>query len=443
MNKKIKEFGIVDVIVWFIFAIVCFFSFQQGDILHTAGSSFGYLNGHFWDFYDWNKQYLTVDAYMPTTYIMFAIWNIPLRLLKLVTVPTMSVSVGVLMWYKLFPVLLYLVCAYIIYKICKQVGLEDKKARIGSYVFVTCPIGFFSQFIFGQYDVFTVLFMLLGYYYYLKENDKLFILYFGIAITCKYFALLFFLPLLLLRQKNIFKIVWMMLCVGVPFALEMLFYIHSSAFKEGVFGFNATSYIFNASIDTGYYKISIVVMLWVALCVVAHLKDSENVFVDSLFILNLAVFICFGLSMWHPQWLLLAVPFMSLGVVVSKKNDVLLLLELILTCLYCMFTVNMWTNHVDQTLLFNGVLKGFIKHPIGEGSSINMSMLYVIKNKDLIMSFFSGCLLALTILKMPRYMTVDDAQISIDKKIWYIRARFVLGTLFFIVPAFVCFFVAC
>ena len=235
----------------------------------------------------------------------------------------------------------------------------------------------------------------------------------------------------------------MMLFVCVPFLMEMLLYIHSPAFREGVFGFNATSYIFNASIDTGYYKISIVVVLWIALCVFSYLKSVKNIFIESLFVLNLVVFLCFGLSMWHPQWLLLAVPFMSLGIVVNKKSDVLLLLELILSCLYCMFTVNMWPNHVDQTLLFNGVLKKFIKNPIGEDSAINMSMLYVVKNIDLIMSFFSGCLLALTILKMPRYMTTKDSEIDIDTKIWYIRARFVFGVLFFVVPAFICFFVAC
>lgn len=440
-NKKLFGLGIGDIVIWILFAIVCFFSFQQVDILHTAGSSFAYLHGHFADFYKYVDGYIGVPAYMPSTYIAFAIWNIPLRIFDVVPVPTMDVPTWVLMWYKLLPVILYMLTGYLIYRICKLSGVSDYKSKIGSYVFLSCPIGFFSQFLFGQYDIFTVVFMLLGYYFYLKNNNKLFVVMFGIAITFKYFALLFFVPLVLLKCKSVLKVILSIILVCVPIGMEILLYLPSAAFRKGVLGFGAASYIFNVSFDTGYYRISIVVVLWIVVCLLAFLRERGNVLIDSIFMLNVVCYLCFGLSMWHPQWLLLAVPFMSLGIIYNKKSDILMLLELLLMCAYCMFTVNMWGGNVDAALFLKGVLHGFLKKSLD--SVITMRSLYIIQDKNLIMSFFSGCLLALTILKAPRYMTVDDAEINIDEKVWYIRARFILGVLFFVVPAFICFFAAC
>lgn len=435
-NHKLSEFGIVDYVIWGILALICFFCFQQGDILHTAGSSLSFLNGHIWDFYDENLKYLSADAYLPSTYIIFAIWNIPIRLLGIVKTPSMTVPTVALMWYKLCPVIFYLLSGVIFYKICVTMGMDKKNAKIAAYIFISCPMGFFSQFIFGQYDIFTVFFMLLGYYFYLKNNNKMFVVFFSIAITFKYFALLFFIPLLLLKQKNIFKIIINVLCVVIPTFMEIAFYIHSSGFKEGVFGFGATNYIFAANIDTGFDKISIVVVLWIVVCVYAYLTLTSQICEYSVFCLNVVAYICFGLSMWHPQWLLLIVPFLSLGIVLNKHSDVLLFLELVLMCIACVYIVNRWPNHVDQNLFNLGVLNGITKEPLG--SKLNMSTLYVIKNNDLVMSLFSGCLCALTIFKYPKYTVLDKTKINLNKNIWYIRSRFLVGILFFVVPAFIC-----
>ena len=54
-SRKILLEGVdrTDWIIWGLFVIVCFVSYQHGDILHTGGSSIAYLNGHFADFYEW------------------------------------------------------------------------------------------------------------------------------------------------------------------------------------------------------------------------------------------------------------------------------------------------------------------------------------------------------------------------------------------------------
>ncbi len=109
----------IDYIIFAALAVVCFLTFQQGDIMHTAGCSYGYLQGHFWDFYEWDAyQYNMWGSYMPSTYLVFAFWNIPIKLLGIVTCPErFAANTAVLMWYKLLPVSLYLVSGYLIYKI--------------------------------------------------------------------------------------------------------------------------------------------------------------------------------------------------------------------------------------------------------------------------------------------------------------------------------------
>ena len=98
MNKYKDAQGRINKLDWCIFVLlasVCFFTMQQGDILHTGGSSFSLLKGHVLDFYEYTAQYLGGNAYMITSYILFAIWNIPIAFLGLVDTPTMSVPYGV------------------------------------------------------------------------------------------------------------------------------------------------------------------------------------------------------------------------------------------------------------------------------------------------------------------------------------------------------------
>lgn len=106
------------------------------------------------------------------------------------------------MWYKLLPVILYFVTSHLLYKIAMEIGFEEKKAKFCKFAFLVCPIGIYSQFIFSQYDIFMIFFLVLGVYYYFKDGLFRFALFFGIAATFKYQALAYFAVLLVLREKD-------------------------------------------------------------------------------------------------------------------------------------------------------------------------------------------------------------------------------------------------
>lgn len=440
--KSEESIAFVDWVIFAFLAILCFLSFQQGDIMHTGGSSFAYLNGHFLDFYDYNVQYFGGNSYMPSSYLLFAIWNIPIKLLGLMAVPTMSVTFPVVMWYKLLPTIFYLVSGYLIYKIALAAGMENLKAKLCGYAFLTMPIGFFSQFIFGQYDSFTVFFMLLGLLYYYRKDYLKFSIFFGISLTFKYFPLLIFIPMLLLVEKRVWHIIKYGIVVMIPIALEILTYLPSPAFKSGVFGFGATSYIFQVSLDTPFFSLSLFLLLWILLSAAAYFKDVSNaddLVKWSLFYSNIVTFLIFGLSMWHPQWLLFAVPFWVLGAFITKKFDTFMIIEFLMMSLFILFTVNFWIDHVDQNLFNLGIFGNLLAGRINQNLTIRE--IYQFQNRNAFFSLFSGVLLVYVLFKHPKFCAEKISE-PITRFWGLVRFRFVAGLAVFLVPAFICFGVA-
>jgi len=121
----------LDVFFYFITLVFCYFCFNQSDLLHVAGSSFTYLNGHFKDFYEVNNSLMgkASTTYLPSSYMLFAIWNLPVKLLGIVNQATMHVG-GVIFWYKLFTTLFFFGAACWMYKIGRLIGLNPKNAGL-------------------------------------------------------------------------------------------------------------------------------------------------------------------------------------------------------------------------------------------------------------------------------------------------------------------------
>ncbi len=448
MKTDDNSLKIIDWAVLLVVAIFCYFTMQQGDILHTGGSSFSLLNGHIFDFYDYTAQYFGVNNYMISTYILFAIWNIPIRLLGWVTTPTLDVGFQVHAWYKALPVCCFILSGILIYKIVREIGFSQDKSKITMYAFYSMPIAVFSQFCFGQYDIFTVVFMLMGIYYYFKDGKKsfyLFCLFFGIAATFKYFSLLVFIPLLVLREKNIWKLIKYLLITFIPVAIVVLPYLHSEAFRNGVFGFGATGYIFNISVNNGLGTISVMPVLWIVLCLFCFLKEPilvENeasgkdvLFKWFIFVTNVIMFLSFGLSFWHPQWLLMAVPFWTLGLITRKRIDVSSIINILMVCVFFVIVVNIWPNHVDQQLFERSAFKYAVEGRLG--SCLTMREFYHISDMRLMWTAFVGLLLANTIMQHPKY-SEDDITVSVKKSFGWIRATFIIGFSAFLIPMVIC-----
>lgn len=439
MKEKVltiaKNMSKPDWLIWVVLAFFCFITFQHGDMLHTGGASIAYLQGHILDFYDYNTQMMGGLAYMPTTYAFFAIWNIPIYLLGWITGPTMIASLKVHLWYKLGTTIVYMLTAYYMAKICRLRGMDRRTSVWVAFLFVSNPIAMYSQFMFGQYDIITVFFMVLGIYFYFKDERKKFIAAFAIAITCKYFALLIFVPMLLMKEKKVFRILLSMLGVVSLFAVETLIYMGSDGFRDGVFGFNATGYVMNVAYNNGFVNVAVVPVLWVLVCGVCYFVEFPEEKKDEwlLYLLNIILFIIFGLSFWHPQWLLLGVPFWTFAVARSKHFRVYMLLDLLLYGAFIIFITSFWVYATDHHLLYEGILGQYWDVYLAGPNSIKTLLGSL--DINLVFTVFVAIFLTYTVFLMPGFL-LKDKDVSLEGHKWPMRLRSILGVVCFAALAF-------
>lgn len=428
----------IDYVITGILLLFCYFSYLFGDIVVTGNRSFLYHTNPL-DFYDecfkWTGDYGA--NYMPSTFILFAIWNLPLRLFGRVPGTVYVNSIVNNMWYKLLPVIVYYISAQLIYKIGIYLGFSEKKAKLCKYAFLTCPLAVFSQFIFGQYDIFTILFILLGFYYFLKDDTKKFILFFGIAVTFKYQALVYFAVLLLLKEKRVLAIIRNVFLVSLPLLLEILIYYPSVYFRKSVLGFGAISYIQTGINLGGLSEISPFLAVCIGLAVAAYLIKTDNspaqLFKWGVFLGNGVSFAFFGLVGFHPQWIMLVVPFMILGIFGNKNMKFLLLLENIYIIVYYVFVTNAYKGLVDQHVFNYSIWKNHLP----SSWALNMSDVYKYDNLTYLFTCIWMLLLIYFICCHPKFSQKDLSVVEKDVA-GNVRMPFYISVILWTIPAYIC-----
>lgn len=334
-----------DYILFAICAIICYLVFRQEDISHMDGGSFSYLQRH-----------------------ILTIWNI-------------------------LSTLFYLGSAILMYKISRQIGMGQGKSKLCMYAFLTTPIGFCSQFLIGQYGSAAVFFMLLGIYYYLKDNRALFVLLFALSLPLNYFPFFVFLPMLLLKEK----VIWKIFRDTVPMAI--------------LYGlvFTSTDHVYSASFPIGSTDLSLVICVFCLICVWAYFKHVTGKLLEAQWVCFLSSLSCvaiFGLSQWHPQWLLFAVPFWVLGAFLHRNTKAFWTIDVLMMLFFCIFQCSV----------------------------------YPIKNMNLVGTIFTALMLVSVIFKYPPTAQANLIQ-EIPNAMRALWARYLVGISIFIVPVVACYLI--
>ena len=319
-----------------------------------------------------------------------------------------------------------------------MIRFGSTKSKLTAFIFLTTPIGFYSQFMFGQYDIFTVFLVVLGIYMCVKGEHYKFCLCFGLAITFKYFALLIFIPLLFLKEKDIWKLIKSVVVMVLPFVIEVLIYWKSPAFKSGVFGFGAIGYIGEAVVEIGAYTINIIVVLWAIICAYAYYIDldkKEEMIKWGIYICNLVIFVVFGFAKWHPQWLLFAVPFWVMASCINKRFEIRMIMDIALMFMFTYTIAYVYMQNADIYLLLSGIF--------GKVATENLDNMLTFAHifhgalAPAIRTLFVGILAIMTFTSHPKY-ALSSFDTDIGKGIWWVRLRFVLGVAIFAGPALYC-----
>lgn len=241
--------------------------------------------------------------------------------------------------------------AFLIYKIALQCGSKKENAIWAPVLFLSSGIFFATEVTIGGYDIISVAFSLLGIYGFLKKNNKCFLISFAIAIATKLFAFWLFVPLLLLREKKIWKLMWNMLLALSAIVVPKLYFAFASknrmmqelqllATETGnaaeevppmaVNDVIAHSDIINDAIFPTEYtanytflslsNLPLVFVGMFAIWICCYLIKQELTGIETIYLCALVMSVFIATVKIHPYWGILLVPYLSLIVVMNPKH---------------------------------------------------------------------------------------------------------------------------
>ena len=340
LGKK-NELISIPLFLWIVLAvcslvIMCLHTYN--DILITAKQGYTFwdllFEGRPLDFYK-EASMATGNAFFPEVqgaaysfplYFIFAVWNFPTWLLEKIFGVSLFNSIPSMIWMKLMLVPFIVISAVFLYKIVKRTESIKEYAMIAAFLFASSTVLIYSTALIGQYDIITVSFIVIGLEGWLTGNKKRFLISFAVALWFKYFALLYFVPLLLLSEKRIRKILLYAFQVCLPLVPFLLF---PKPKTQGSNVTNTLGLFFNGiTLDQGvsFYVFPAVVLFVLIMCFLKKATE-QNKFQYAVF----SIFVIMGsfcvFNNLYPYWCILAVPVFVLVPFVSNNMNKLVILE--------------------------------------------------------------------------------------------------------------------
>lgn len=285
--------------------------------------------GRFDDFYAFAKesQLAGLMGHEPTYDIIFyltvGIWELPIAVIETVLHASFVRNVLVIVYSKTLLLLFVAFSAEMIRKIALELEISEQNAKWAKFMFLTSGFIYAYTCIAGQYDIIGIFFSLVGVYYYLKGNMKKFGLLFIVAVQYKFFPLFVFLPLLLLKEKNIGKIILYLtgpvisvLLFRIPFMDDGFAIMEKNAINadmvDRIFGNRIA--IFETEIPLSFLFIG-------AVCIWCYLKDVDMA--ERKYYAVWVPFLSLGLLFlsfpFFPYWILYLIPWIPL--LYYMRND--------------------------------------------------------------------------------------------------------------------------
>lgn len=286
MDKNITklEWGIAIAAI-----IIPFFSFLGADANSITRWGIDVLksifDGQFFNYYEYGyesyKNGLMVHPpdYDMTFIFTMGIWEAPIAIIELISGKILQHNILTLIYSKSVLLVFLFLSAEMVKKIAMELKVSETNAKWAEFMFVTTGLVLSYVCVVGQYDILGIFFSLAGVYFYIKQDMKKFVLMFIIAVQYKYFPLLFFIPLLLLQVKKIWKIMlYTVLPIAAVFLIRLPFYsdaevilAKSASEKEYMLG-----KIFGNRIPILHTEVPLSFLLVGAVCIFCYLKEVKE-----------------------------------------------------------------------------------------------------------------------------------------------------------------------
>lgn len=350
-------------LIFFISTLFSVIAYNQGDLNHTVKSSYAFIDGHIFDFYDFNKIVVGGNDYFPLMYLVFAAWMLPLKPLGLLSDSSLGFNLSTfeIFWAKLFLFLVLFASFLVLKAISEFIFKGDKQAQITTWLaYLLSPFALFAVTIFGQYDVIGVFVTLFGFYFYLKKQTKLFVICFALAISFKFFAVLVFIPLVLIRFKKITQVALIFTLGFSAVLFQTLIYFQSLAFRQGAFRL-ITSKSGNSANQSLTILVGIVVIVG---CIYLWRKKFEDTQIPkyAIYATSLIFGLMFLVVEWHPQWVVILTPYFALSLGYLRRPAWFLIWESLAFISFIWVVVNKWVHNVDNSMIERGPLRELFTH---------------------------------------------------------------------------------
>ncbi len=432
----------IEWIALILFAFLFLISYTYGDIIITTRHSMRLwdclFQGRFLDFYHYNSCVLPQNsvfntpqsaAYDFTIYLIFAVWNLPLWILEKLTQIPATDNFFCLIWPKLLLVFAALLSAKSIRRIARLLDLGELAERWAPFVWCSSALVCSSLLMISQYDIFSLFFILLGFEAYLKRNTKEFVLFFAIATSCKYFALLIFLPLILLRWKKVWQILLFALSsFTLTLFWKALFLLAPSGSLSQPSLMNSLFPRLIVNTQTvGLYSASLFYIAVIAVCIFAYSRNDEHALQGrtALYISAVIMLSFVSLTKIYPYWSILVTPFLILLVFSNRERLKLnLLLEMgfgmSLVLQQMAFYTFCFSNYLLMPMLWGKLLGTNVLPEAGINSTLYLH------NLAIPVSVFSAlmlcCAVGLLIFNTPKRMQrAQDLDVRMERSVIWIR----------------------
>ena len=265
-------------------------------------------------------------AYDPIVNFVLGVWGLPLYFVGGLDY---AGNFWKILYGKSFFFLAFVISAVLVYKIGRALGLSSHKSQWTAFIYFTSTMAWNSICLVGNIDAICTALTLAGVLAYIRgQNGKCFV-WFMLAFPFKQLAAFIYLPLLLLRDKNLFRDAAKLLCIALLNAatnITILSCPGAAAFKNK-FMFGMLGRLVKNKIPLMSSEVSIFVILYGLFCVYCWFRpepdDEHERNTSIIFTAMTSIAITLGcIQGAHPQWWL----YLALCIMYYARNTERLLL---------------------------------------------------------------------------------------------------------------------
>ncbi len=396
-------------------AVFCIFAFAHPDIVETARHGYilirSSLDGNFFGFFEdvysrvYGYGYTNAAHYNILLYLLYAVWELPLYLIERVG-GFVFTDLTLSLWCKWLGAGFYLGCGLMTGALARRLGCGEEGCRWVPFFFWLNPVSFFTVLVMGQYDSICLFFLLWALVYYLDGRMVPFSLVMGVGMVFKFFPVFLLLPLVLLAEKRILRAAGyaaLSLWLYLPTALLFL----GRTGDAGFFNQLMIERLFTQVFPGGISDASLFLLLLALVCVAARLyqpadRDAQNRMAAYL---GLVVFgLLFLLVYWHPQWLILLVPFTILTSLQLRDKTLFAAMEALWCAGFFVLIAALYSRQLEANLLDGGMIalaSGFYFSRVEGARTVGFYFSLIPYLNELAPILFYGPILAGMVFKLP------------------------------------------